>query len=500
MESRSRFRGPWIAINTTNFPNLAIVGDGRSGYLRIDRPQGADPIRLIEFADPDDETLRIDHVAFESLALPRVYTFTDFGADAYNPDTAAMDAVLGITDYEIEDFEDGTLHPDFSLTNFGVFNFPEGAGTEAWDGGNIFSFYDVTPLDPGALNFAVGANSVGIGLSSWHYPNLDPQDPQRPNLLRINRGPWITINNTNFPNLNIVGNGRCGYLRIDRPAGAAPITIIEFADPGDETLKIDHVAFTAFVPDEALRITRFSHDAGTGMLTIEWESLLGNLYSLRSETDPSNGEPTAWPIFGGHADLEATPPTNTLTIPLPADLERFFVIEGFPAPPESVFSDGFEGGQGAWAPGSEGDLGTLWEVGAPTNVGPGAANGGTNCFGTNIDADYTNDAVVWLRSPAIDLTAAAGATLNFSQYVDIEEGFDSGQVRLLDADDANAELAILASAIEGNSPAGWTDFNKTLPAAAVGKNVVIEFRFLSDDFSDPTQAGWYIDDVDLTVP
>jgi hypothetical protein len=31
-----------------------------------------------------------------------------------------------------------------------------------------------------------------------------------------------------------------------------------------------------------------------------------------------------------------------------------------------------------------------------------------------------------------------------------------------------------------------------------GKNVVIEFRFDSDDFVN--QAGWYIDDVVVTVP
>ncbi len=35
---------------------------------------------------------------------------------------------------------------------------------------------------------------------------------------------------------------------------------------------------------------------------------------------------------------------------------------------------------------------------------------------------------------------------------------------------------------------------------ALGKNVVLEFRFDSDDISEPTQAGWYIDDVVVTTP
>jgi hypothetical protein len=234
-------------------------------------------------------------------------------------------------------------------------------------------------------------------------------------------------------------------------------------------------------------------------LVIRWESKAGRLYNLRSETDPSNGEPVSWPIFGGHEDLEATPPENTLVFPLPADPERFFVIEEFPAPPESVYSDNFEGGQGAWTTGGDPGLDpfTNWEFGSPTVVGPAAANSGVNCFGTNLSADYAEDADIWLRSPAINLTAAAGATLNFSHYVDIEETFDFGQIRLLDADAANAELAILQTAIDGNNPTGWQSFSKSLPGAALGKNVVIEFRFDSDDFVN--QAGWYIDDVVVTV-
>jgi len=233
-------------------------------------------------------------------------------------------------------------------------------------------------------------------------------------------------------------------------------------------------------------------------LHLRWDSKAGRLYNLRSEVDPSNGEPVTWPLFGGHENIEATPPENTLTIPLPADTERFFVIEEFPAPPESVYSDDFEGGQGAWTTGSDGVAGTTWEFGSPTVVGPAAANSGANCFGTNLSANYAYDADVWLRSPLINLTTAAGATLNFSQYVDIEESFDFGQIRLLDSDAANAELAILEMTIDGNAPTDWKPFSKALPAAALGKNVVIEFRFDSDDFLN--QAGWYIDDVNVTVP
>ncbi|NIP94737.1 MAG: hypothetical protein GWO24_15360, partial [Akkermansiaceae bacterium] len=68
----------------------------------------------------------------------------------------------------------------------------------------------------------------------------------------------------------------------------------------------------------------FSRDPASGELRIRWESSGGKLYNLRSEADPSSAEPLDWPIFGELGDLEATPPENTLTIPLPPEAERFF--------------------------------------------------------------------------------------------------------------------------------------------------------------------------------
>jgi hypothetical protein len=52
---------------------------------------------------------------------------------------------------------------------------------------------------------------------------------------------------------------------------------------------------------------------------------------LRSETD-FLGDPATWTLFGGHENIEATPPENTLRILRPGEEKRFFVIEEFPAP------------------------------------------------------------------------------------------------------------------------------------------------------------------------
>nr|NIP92451.1 hypothetical protein [Akkermansiaceae bacterium] len=132
----------------------------------------------------------------------------------------------------------------------------------------------------------------------------------------------------------------------------------------------------------------------------------------------------------------------------------------------------------------------------PSGGGPAGAHSPANCFATNISGEYGLDAEVWLRSPAIDLTTAGGATLSFFQFTDIEEGFDFGTVKVLDAAD-NSELAEIETAIDGVTP-DWEQVRKPMPAGALGKSIVLEFRFVSDDIQ--AFAGWYLDDVTVTVP
>ena len=232
-----------------------------------------------------------------------------------------------------------------------------------------------------------------------------------------------------------------------------------------------------------------------GELVIKWPSALGLLYNLRSIVDPSSAEPKDWPIYDGNMDIEADPPTNTLTIPLPPEPTRFFVIEEFPAPPVSLVSDDFENGQGAWTAGSDGAAGTNWELGSPSS-GPGAANSGVTCFGTNLSADYEINANTWLRSPAIDLTGVGAATLHYAQFTDIEVMFDSGTVNILSAAD-DSLLVELETDIDG-STATWELVSQALPPEALDKVIKIEFRFESDEFGN--LAGWFIDDFSVTVP
>lgn len=189
-----------------------------------------------------------------------------------------------------------------------------------------------------------------------------------------------------------------------------------------------------------------------------------------------------------------------MSFPLPADSKRLFVVEEFNAPPVSVFEEDFDNGQGGWiaSTGPTHQAGTDWQWGSPSLVGPPAAHSGANCFGTNLSANSAKDAEVLLTSPSIDLTTAGGATLNFYHFTDIEDSFDTGSVVIIDAAN-DSEVAVLDDAITGFS-GDWELFSESLPAAAQGKIIKIQFQYQSDGFDDSEYPGWYIDSVNLTVP
>ena len=116
---------------------------------------------------------------------------------------------------------------------------------------------------------------------------------------------------------------------------------------------------------------------------------------------------------------------------------------------------------------------------------------------------------IWLRSPAIDLSTRTGAILAFQHWVDIgpykdpDTGVgDKGTVRVLDASDLSV-LETLGADISGLSPAQWVEFSADFTTASLGKSVVLEFVFVSDDDDyggDYVYPGWYIDDVTVTAP
>lgn len=240
---------------------------------------------------------------------------------------------------------------------------------------------------------------------------------------------------------------------------------------------------------------------------LAWESQSGKLYNVRSSPNLT-GDISTWTLVQG--DITADPPINTAPV-APSETILFYRIEEFPAPPVTVLSENFDTVTApalptGWTTGANaGDTAsTLWELGAPSAVGPIEAHSLEHCVGTNISADYGVSSELWLRTPPIDLTAATSATLVFQQWVDMDDFDlgDTGTVRVLDASGLPGtvtELATVKTNIQGIAPADWVEFSAKLPAAALGHSVVLEFLFLSDSVPDGDASGWYIDDVLVSV-
>ena len=321
---------------------------------------------------------------------------------------------------------------------------------------------------------------------------------------------WAWINVTDGVDLNGLGptsgtidmaptytatGGAVNFILMSREAGIRHDSFAFVSDgqmPTEEELDLA-VLESATRGPMLLNVERFG--PGGESIRITWETTPGRKYAIDTGTDLQN-----WDVEVA-TEIVATADTTVyeeLISNLPLNGPEFYFRVRHLVPPP-VLMDDFESGQGAWTVGIEDATGnTNWEFGAPSGAVPGApaaANSGTNCFGTNLAAAYDEDAEIWLRSPELDLTGAAGATLSFFHYRDIEEGFDSGAVRVLDASD-NSELGVMGDVIDGSSD-GWEQFARSLPPAALGKAVVLEFRFLSDEINN--LAGWYIDDVKVTL-
>ncbi len=265
------------------------------------------------------------------------------------------------------------------------------------------------------------------------------------------------------------------------------------------TLFAQSINWLLGVSDDANRfqLTEVSHDPASGLLAISWESKPGKLYNLRSSLDPGSTPPLDWPVFDENLDLVATPPENTLTIPLPDELSRLFVVEEFNAPPVIFFADDLESGAEGWSTIINDATGnTRWELGAPSgSTGPlTGANDSATAWSTNL-GNYGPDSSISLRSPAIDLGGATSAELTFEAFRDADGVADSAVVRFLRAADflqlgadADIEMEIFDSS--------YTSLSIPVVPEAIGENVIIEWTFSSDGSADAF-SGLTIDNIEV---
>ena len=258
------------------------------------------------------------------------------------------------------------------------------------------------------------------------------------------------------------------------------------------------LAFGPDLPDQDIALTDVSFDAGSATLSISWLSEPGKLYNLRSEVDPGAGAPLEWPVFNGQENIPATPPENTLTIPLPDNLTRFFAIEGFDAPPTVYFEDDLESGAPGWTTVvNDAFANTQWELGTPGgSTGPNSgANNSATAWSTNL-GDYGPDSDISLRTPAIDLSGVTAAILKFQIRRDADGDQDSGRVRFLRAEDLTplgASTDLELTVVDND----YVNFQLTVVPEAVGQEVIIEWNFLSDASTD-FYSGISLDDILVT--
>jgi len=279
------------------------------------------------------------------------------------------------------------------------------------------------------------------------------------------------------------------------PWDAPPVlTIIQHGgwSGGNIQLYMDNIRIidTGFVPS-LIELT--SPSLGGTSFSFSWVSSPGKLYQVH-RSNAVNGP------FDSIAEVTADGDLTTFADPAPVANNAFYQVAN--VPPAPIFEEDFETGAAGWTTQDLGESGTEWELGKPAN-GPGEAHSPTRAYGTGLAKDYDDYTDVYLVSPVIDLTGLDNARLEFWSYRDCEpmlegELTDWCQVEILDVD--GEYLLDNPIWIRGGEAKQWRLEKAKIPAGALGQKIRLEFSFSSDGGQDNgPQAGWFIDDVAITI-
>jgi hypothetical protein len=181
-------------------------------------------------------------------------------------------------------------------------------------------------------------------------------------------------------------------------------------------------------------------------------------------------------------DITATPPLNGASIPKPpAPLMLYKLLAG---PIPAIANWDFDASDGGWAPAVHDPLGLTHFEWGPLNGTSGPAIGPddtTNIWGTSLTANTTPNSDLTLDSPVFNLPVAA--TLNGMIFLDFDApGGDSATFTVHDSTDGSqlgGDLAFFE-----NFNIEWEILSEPLPAEAIGKDIFIRVRVLTDDALD----------------
>jgi len=160
-------------------------------------------------------------------------------------------------------------------------------------------------------------------------------------------------------------------------------------------------------------------------------------------------------------------------------------------PPTTVFSTNFDSNNGGFT--VSGTTSFAW--GAPTS-GPGAPYSAPNVWATNLSGDYNSNESGWITSPVINLSgySTLAPTISFWHWNDIEStSYDWGAVEV--TKDGGTTWTDVSGKIGDVS--SWSPKSIQLDPSYSVSNFQFRFYFRSD--SSVNYAGWYIDDVAVTV-
>ena len=162
-----------------------------------------------------------------------------------------------------------------------------------------------------------------------------------------------------------------------------------------------------------------------------------------------------------------------------------------------VYSQGFEANDGGYT-----HTGTLeeWEWGAPT-AGPGAANSGSKCWGTDLDGEVSKNSDAYLTSPAIPIPALGTdeiARVRFFAWIAVDNMYDRGEFQVSSDNSTWETKAELLHQMLGV----WTEYYFDVSDYA-GGDIYLRFRCYADNgdsFVGPyNMDGLYIDDVAVMI-
>lgn len=256
-----------------------------------------------------------------------------------------------------------------------------------------------------------------------------------------------------------------------------------------QTLLIDNIEISSTMSAER----QFSIRSLGRNLELSFESQEDKVYDILASSDPVNeGDPASWRVW--QENITATAPVNVEIFPRPAEEALFMVIVERDTPP--LFLEDFESGPNGWTAGSNNaNQETVWQLGLPAaGTGPSTgADRSTRAFTTNL-GNYGDNADIFLRSPAIDLTRRnfTRATFMMDHYRDADGLGDLFGIRVLRARDGS----ILANIDPDPSvfDADWVPLSEDLSRVALGEEIILEFWFTSDASGD-SFSGWSIDNV-----